>query len=384
MKLVFYSLFLNHHQAGVADELYAILGDNYRFVELSTCNDSKGGGDYSTRPYLVKAWQSKEKYNQAMVLAKTAEVCVFSGYESLPFQKERLKTSLLSFDMGERLLKRGWLNLLSPRIFKISSSYYLHRWREKSIYKLCCSAFTSSDCNKLGMFKDRCYKWGYFTPVDNKLQIPSINTSREPVQIMWCARFLTLKHPELVIELAKKLKNKGYDFHIDIFGDADKVAKHEKVFPRNELESLIKALNVEDCVSLKGNVPNSTIIEEMKRHHIFLFTSDKKEGWGAVANESMANGCVLVASDAIGSSPYLVKDGYNGFLFKSCDIDSLTSKVEWLLNHPTERYKMQTNAMETMRRLWNPRNAANSLLRLIDSIENGRDTEINDGPCSKA
>lgn len=385
MRLVFYSHVFNHHQAGVADELYRMLGRDYRFVELTPNHDSKGSThDYSKCPYLIRSWRSKDEYDTAMSLAISSDACVFAGHEALAFEKERIKRGKLSFDMGERLLKRGWLNLLSPRISKMVLNYHIGNWRKKPVYKLCCSAFTAHDCNLLGMFHNRCYKWGYFTPVDYNLDIVSDLKYNSPIQIMWCARFLTLKHPDLVVSLAKTLKMKGYDFHIDVFGDEGNIARNEKAFPRKELENLIKSSDVEEHISLKGSVANDIVIEEMRRHHIFLFTSDKKEGWGAVANESMANGCVLVASDAIGSSPYLIKDGYNGFLFKNCDSDSLTSKVEWLLKHPSERYQMQLNAMETMKKLWNPHNAAVSLLKLIGSIKNGQETEITEGPCSKA
>lgn len=384
MKLVFFSSILNHHQAGVADELYKILGKRYCFVELTSCNDTKGGtADYSQRPYLLRAWQSKDALDIAMHLAITAEVCVFSGCESIPFIKERLRLGLLSFDMGERLLKRGWPNLLSPRIFKQFLTYHLHRWSEKPLYKLCCSAFTAHDCRKLGMFSGRCYKWGYFTPVDSDLEVDidkEINTPR----IMWCARFLTLKHPELVVALAKSLKDSGLDFHIDVFGDDNNVSRHERSFFRTKLEELIKSNQVDDRITLRGRVPNNKIIDELRGHQIFLFTSDKKEGWGAVANESMSNGCVLVASDDIGSTPYLIKDGSNGLVFKSCDSLSLSAKLKWLINHPQEMKQMRLNALKTMKTLWNPHNAAVSLLKLIENIQQGLDTSIEEGPCSKA
>lgn len=384
MKLVFFSLFLNHHQAGVADELYKILGGKFCFVELTSCNDAKGGDDYSKRTYLIKSWQSKDDYDKAMHLAKTADVCVFSGCESLPFQRERLKAGLLSFDMGERLLKRGWLNLLSPRILKMVANYHFHGWKYKPLYKLCCSAFTASDCKKLGMFRGRCYKWGYFTPVNTDQNILCTDNNIDDLRIMWCARFLTLKHPELVVELAKSLKDSGLNFHIDIFGDDKSVSKHERPFLRTKLEELIKTYRVEDRITLKGVMPNNRVIEEMRHHQIFLFTSDKKEGWGAVANESMSNGCALVASDEIGSSPYLINDGYNGLIFKSRDSTSLTTKVEWLIRHPQEMERMRINALKTMRTLWNPHNAAISLLKLIDIIQHRIETGIEEGPGSKA
>jgi hypothetical protein len=97
MKLVFYSLVLNHHQASVADELYKLLGEDYAFVETAKCMDNKGSTeDYSTRPYIVRSWETKKVYEKAMSLALNAEVCVFSGYEALPFEKERLKKGLFS------------------------------------------------------------------------------------------------------------------------------------------------------------------------------------------------------------------------------------------------------------------------------------------------
>lgn len=178
MKLVFYSLVLNHHQACVADEFYRILGNDYAFVETAECYDSKGAADnYSQRPYLVKAWSSQIEYNKAMKMALEAEVCVFGGYEALPFEKARMKRGLLSFDMGERMLKRGWLNLASPRILKMLLAYHLGGWRNKSIYKLCCSAYTSVDSYKLLSYRGKCYKWGYFTQVDEKNDVETSRTT---------------------------------------------------------------------------------------------------------------------------------------------------------------------------------------------------------------
>lgn len=389
MKLVFYSAVLNHHQAGVADEFYELLGDDYCFVELTACNDQKGAKvDYSMRPYLLKAWKSEEAYNQAMELAQTAEVCVFAGYEALPFEKARLRRGLLSFDMSERLLKKGWHNLLSPRISKMVIAYHIGGWRNKSVYKLSCSAFTASDCRRLGMFEGKCFKWGYFTAVDAKRDIetpvPDVSMSGLPTPLMWCGRFLTLKHPELVVEMARELHSQGYSFTLDIFGDDTNAAAHDKIYPRAKLQKLIDCYGLSNIVKLRGNLPNDKILEQMSRHHIFIFTSDRNEGWGAVANEALSNGCALVAADEIGSTPFLIKDGYNGLIFKSKNLESLTEKVRYLLDNPTLLGEMRQNAVANMQRLWTPRHASESLLQLIANLKKGKDTDITEGPCSKA
>lgn len=387
MKLVFYSLVLNHHQVYVADEFYRLLGDDYAFVETAKCMDTKGGiEDYSTRPYLIRSWESEMAYEKAMSLALNAEVCVFGGYEALPFEKVRMKKGLLSFDMGERMLKRGWINLLSPRILKMVMAYHLGGWRNKPLYKLCCGAFVASDQFKLRTFKGKCYKWGYFTSVNENFNKNHFENgiSERVLRLMWCARFLKLKHPELVIEMARKLKENKVQFSLDIYGDKGYQHENEEVFSRKDLEDMVSNYNLQDVVKFHGGVTNAVALKAMEKHDVFLFTSDKLEGWGAVANESMSNGCVLVASDAIGSTPYLIKEGITGFSFTSCNVESLTEKVKWLIEHPREIHEMQRNAYQQMKDIWSPKHAAESLLTLIKDIQNGQSSSIQEGPCSKA
>ena len=131
-------------------------------------------------------------------------------------------------------------------------------------------------------------------------------------------------------------------------------------------------------------MPNAEVLQQMRQHDIFLFTSDKNEGWGAVANEAMSNGCCLLGSDAIGSVPYLVTDGATGMIFKSCDLDSLYEKVKYLLDNPEERQRMARDGQIRLQKVWSPENAAKSLLQLIDDLQHGRQTSILQGPCSKA
>lgn len=391
MKIVFYSLILNNHQANVADELWELTGHSYCFVELANLQAEHRKGDthdYGDCPYLLRAWQSRENYARAMELARTSDCCVFSGVQALPFQRERMKLGLLSFDMSERWLKRGILNLFSPAIMKMFLAYHIGRWNRKPIYKLCCSAFAACDQHKVGTYRGRCYKWGYFTRVEkfNYKETPRC-TETSTTSFMWCARYLDWKHPELPILLAHRLKDKGYCFVIDMYGSGE----YEKA-----ARQLASDLGVTDVVRFMGIKPNDELLADMRKYNIFLFTSDKNEGWGAVANESMANGCVLVASDGIGSSPYLIDDGKTGLLFKSpqtssnidkpdmAALDELCEKVEYLLNNPSKQQEIQQRSLALMQNEWNPRVAAERLLVLIDCLRNDQKLPYSEGPCSKA
>lgn len=388
MKLVFYTNYLNHHQVLVADELYRLLGKEFHFVATLPHNEKelKGGEGYSKRPYCILAAESMEAHDEALNMAVEAEVCVFGAF-SQEYAVERAKQNPkgLSFEMGERWLKHGWLTIGSPVFRKWALNYYRY-FRKANFYKLCCSSYAAGDDDRLLAYKGRHYKWGYFTSVDDTFvkESSSKTTAKEIVRILWCARFLLLKHPELVIKLASRLKKEGYVFSIDLYGDEGHLAPHDKIYPREGLETLIKKVGVEDVVTLMGSHPNSEIIKTMRDGDIFLFTSDRLEGWGAVANEAMANGCVLVASDAIGSTGYLVKHKETGMVFRSGDIDSLHEQVKFLLDHPEARKRIAKAGMQTMMELWNPSIAAKNLLQLIEDIKAGRDSSIVEGPCSKA
>lgn len=388
MKLVIYSNFLNIHQVPVMDELYKLLGEDFRFVATLHRNEKmlKGGEDYSTRPYCILAARSYSAHDEALYLAREADVCVF-GACSQEYAVERAITNpqRLSFEMGERWLKHGWLTIGSPMFRQWLINYYRY-FHKANFHKLCCSSFAAADDESMHAYKGRHYKWGYFTSVEKQdLEISAYHVSaKKKVRILWCARFLAWKHPELVVELASRLKSDGYDFAIDMYGDEGQQAKHDKVYSRDKLARLIKGLCVDDVVTLMGKRSNPEILEAMRNGDIFLLTSDRLEGWGAVANESMANGCVLVASDCVGSTGYLIRGNETGIIFKSQCIDSLYESVKFLLDNPEERERIAKAGRRSMVELWNPENAAKSLLQLIADLQAGKKTSIKNGPCSVA
>ena len=387
MRLVLFSNYLNHHQVPVADEFYRLLGGDFRFVATLPRNkiDLKGGIDYSTRPYCVLSSEDSRKCVEALHLAINADVCVFgacSQYYAVARAKHNPQG--LSFEMGERWLKNGCLTIGSRVFRRWLLNYYLY-FRKANFYKLCCSSFVSNDDERMHAYHGRHYKWGYFSNVNlyNKFPKESISPpethkaseTENIVRLMWCARFLKLKQPELPVLLAARLKEEGYSFVLDYYGDG------KELIPTMQRAERLGLL---DRVEFHGAVSNEQVLEAMRQHDIFLFTSNRLEGWGVVANESMATGCVLVASDAIGSTHYLVKNKETGIIFRSCDIDSLFEQVKYLLDTPSMRRQISKAGQESVLRLWSPANAAKSLLELIDDLQAGRESTIVEGPCSKA
>ena len=399
MKIAFFSIILNNHQANVADELWELTGHSYCFVELLNMSGDHRKGDtrdYSSCPYLLQAWRNDEARRKAMDIALTADVAFFGSVESYPYLCARVKKGLLSFDFGERWMKRGWLNMLSPRIMKMFLCYKFGGWDKKLVYKLCSGAYVAGDQYKLNTYVNRCYKWGYFTKVDTSYNIHDVeacsNVSTSVITpLMWCSRYLKWKHPELPILMAKKLKDLGYSFKLDMYGEGEYKSKTLQ---------LAKELGVSDIISFYGNYPNNELLEKMKTYEIFLLTSDQNEGWGAVINESMSCGCAVVTSKVVGAAPYLIEDRTTGSLFSGpstrsgfsktglkvdqSSLDSLVQCVKSLLENKHQLKQIRKNALRTMQETWSPKNAAINLLQLVDDIRSGRESSIETGPCSKA
>lgn len=379
MTIVFTSAVLNIHQIGLADELYRVTGGNFYFIEtaLSSFEDSKGGiTDFSDRPYLLNAAKSISIRNQAMDMIQKADVMIY-GASPLEFLKVRMRSGKLTFMYTERWLKRGYINLLSPRLIKQQFFYHLN-CKDKPLYALCASAYAAADFKKMHSFTGKCYKWGYFISaqkfdINKKL---SDKRTNKRIKILWVARFIPLKHPELLIELAKRLREKGVNFLIDMIGNGEPL--------KSQIKELVSKNCLSENISFPDTIPNEELRIKMRDYQIFCFTSDSKEGWGAVLSEAMAAGCCPVSSKVCGATPFLIKDGFNGFSFDIEKKDDLYKKVYWLINHPDKMYDMSFHAYETINKVWNPTIAAQNLYRLSEALIINQPIIIENGPCSPA
>lgn len=378
MNIVFVSMALNIHQIGVSDELYRLTKGDFWFIETGygTKGVQKGGeSEFASRPFLIRTQDGLSLQSAAFQIIRNADVMIF-GAAPIEYLKERVKTGKLTFMYSERWLKRGLLNLLSPRLLQQQWFYHTH-CHGKPVYALCASAYAARDFAKMFSFKGKCFKWGYFTAVPeiDIENIKKMKRSASTVKILWVARFLQLKHPERMLQLASQLRSNHVDFLIDMIGvgpEYDKIA------------SAIPKIGLENHVRLLGQVCNSEVMEAMRTHDIFCFTSDKNEGWGAVLNEAMSNGCCPVSSIETGSTPYLIKDGVNGLSFDLGKKHDLFDKVLWLIKHPEEREKMSIEAYKTIRDVWSPKNAAAQFILLSENLLNDKDNFVADGPCSRA
>jgi glycosyltransferase involved in cell wall biosynthesis len=377
MKLTLFSNFLNHHQKPVCDEFYKHLGEDFRFVSTIPIPENflKGGyDDLTATVYNINAFESQQKHEEALRLGLDSDI-VISGSSPEKYLMERLRQNKHTFRYGERDFKKGAYQLFDAR--KIYGMLKLHtRYRTKNLYMLCNSAYKVNDLRWVFAYPNKTYKWGYFPKVE-KIDIDVVLNAKnqDKIKLIYVSRLIDWKHPELVVKLAHQLKNNGYSFSLNIYGSGDLQAR---------LKKMVSLFHLDEHVHMKGNVPNSEILDEMKKSNIFLFTSNRNEGWGAVANEAMASGCTLVAGNEIGAVPYLVKNKVNGLVFLNENENDLFIKVESLILNREFCDTLARNAYLTVSTLWSPQNAAKSFLKLSEAFLTGEKIKIKEGPCSIA
>ena len=377
MTVVFFSNYLSIHQLPFSDEMYEILGSDYHFVSCEPYNDDrkKMGWQQENRKYEVKSYESEQAYEYAKKLALESDIMIY-GSAKYEFVKLRSDSKKIVFRYSERLLKRGLYDFLrSLDILRNIKFNFLTR--TPNAYLLSASMYAPYDFRlTLAKFKKR-FKWGYFPETKQYESIEQLleRNRDKRVSILWVARMIGWKHPEVLIPLAKELLRCGFDFEINMLGDGELFEPIQKAIAENGLEKYIY---------LHGSIPSDRVRDYMEKSDIFLFTSDYNEGWGAVLNESMNSACAAVCSDAIGSSGYLIEDGKNGLLYRNGDTDDLLQKVKLLMENTEYRQALGIAAYHTITDQWSAGEAARRFVQLGNAVLAGETVDFESGPLSKA
>lgn len=373
--LAFMTNYLNIHQLQLTLSLRDELGSDFVFISMSGITQARrdiGFCDLDRMyDFVIRAYENEAEFRRAIEIANNCDVLIAGSVENR-FLYPRLKKGMLTFKYSERFFKEGY----GARSFFRAMKHLVPFQKYSSLFFLCSSAYLPLDLNRYTTYQGRMLKWGYF-PQTNKYDIEGLILRKKKNSILWCSRMVSWKHPEAAVEMARMLKYEGIsNFQLNIVGDGDEMPA---------IKQLIHNYNLENCVFLFGSKKPEEVRKIMENSEIFIFTSDRNEGWGAVLNESMNSACAIVASHAIGSVPYLIDDNENGLIYKNGDLTQLTNSVKHLLSNESDRIRLSRNAYESVVSLWNGSVAAERIVHIIDRIENGYSYNIyKDGPCSLA
>lgn len=388
-KVVFVSNYINHHQIPVCNELFRLLGKSFAFIQTEPIEEERLAMGWQTAEGLEYLFYSYKQPEICREMIERAKLVIFGGCEDESYITNRLEQRKPVIRYSERIYKEGQWKAISPR--GLRRKYLDHtRYRKSPVYLLCSGAYVPSDFHIVRAYPEKMLRWGYFPPhrtydIDQLISQKGYSGDKIPY-LLWAGRMIDWKHPEYAIEVAHYLKTEGLVFHLDMIGDGPE---------RENVRKKIEEYGLQEQVRLLGSMKPDEVRKYMEKADIFLFTSDRKEGWGAVANEAMNSGCAMIASHMIGAVPFLIKDGKNGCVYKDGDIQEISNIAKVLVKEEGKRKLLGRHAYETIHRTWNAEYAADRLLRF--AVEKGfllwEDTILpkqsafsytEDGPCSKA
>lgn len=369
MKIVFLSNFYNHHQRPLADALAGRA--EYTFIATSAIPEERknlGWGGDAEPAYVCHYDAEPERAEKALSEADL----VIAGSAPEKLVQNCIRQGVPVFRYHERPLKKGpELKKYLPRLVK----WHLLNPPGRKIWMLCASGYTAGDYARFVLFRGRAFRWGYFPEMKRYDDIDALLERKRRNRILWAGRFLDWKHPDDAVRAAAKLKASGRDFEMLLIGTGEM---------ENVLQEMIRREGLEDRVLLPGPMKPEEVRIYMEEAGIFLFTSDRQEGWGAVLNEAMNSGCAVIAGHEAGSVPFLLRDGENGLVYPSGDADKLADKIARLLEHPDEQRRLGRKAYETITEEWCAGEAAERLIRLAETLLAGGKSPYTEGPCSPA
>lgn len=374
MNIVFISNFLNHHQIPISNEFNDMDGVHYNFIAVEDVPEERVKMGYLKNfdygfPYYIN-WNENKK--EAELAISEANVVIFGSAPSILLDIP-IRNQALIFIYSERIFKSIY-NIAAMYLRGSMSKIYKRISNYNKGYLLCAGNYAAQDFLSLSLFSNKKYKWGYF-PRFIKYDIDSLLLDKRSdlINILWVGRLIPFKNPEHALELAQKLKEKHFNFHLQIVGDG---------VLYDSIEKKIQKWNLNDCVSLLGAQPFDLVRSYMEKSNIFFLTSNRKEGWGAVINEAMNSGCAVVANYKIGSTTFLIQNNINGLLYYSKN--ELFQKMEELLNNHIYVEELGRKAYMTIENHWNPKKAAKNFIELSEQVAYGKYPKdiSEDEPCS--
>ena len=144
--------------------------------------------------------------------------------------------------------------------------------------------------------------------------------------IVAVGRLHPIKRMDRLVTACGRLREAGYRFRCLIIGDGEE---------RPALERQIRALHLEQVVTLAGQQTQEVVRQSLRQASIFVLPS-RIESVNVATMEAMACRVPVIGPDVMGM-PELVDHERNGCLVPPEDLDALTEAIRYLLDHPEAR-----------------------------------------------
>jgi glycosyltransferase involved in cell wall biosynthesis len=401
-------------------------GDRFAYIVTQALDPERRslGWSVSKEPWCYQVSGKEEHRDDLELLIKKADIAYF-GDRWHPLLYWRLNNSLPCVCSSERWFKPPWglARLFQPNFFKMCILFVAALRKGKLYYfpqglhaaadmvrlvgllqgsARCCfslpvvSAVRNRPVSQLVLADevsdevkrqaeqayclDKMRLWGYFVEKpSNALPVSRLTqrewptrTRHDPLRVFWAGRLLKWKRVDTLIRAVGRLLEEGGRIHLSIVGEGPDRGRLQRMARRY---LTVRDRGTEEKkqetsgITFQPPVQIGVVRQLMRMSHIYVLSSNGYEGWGAVVNEAMGEGCCVVATHESGSAATMIEHGVNGFLFHAGDVEELADTLRKCAQ--MDMTSIGRNAKRTINDHWSPDVAAEEFIRFIGQVISG-------------
>lgn len=305
---------------------------------------------------IIRSYESDAERARAIGLIKLADICIV-GAENHSLLKG-VKRSF--FRYSEHFNKRNHWYLYPKTFLRIPKIYCRYHNEQQGSYLLCASYYAKRDFNLCGLYRDHCLKFGYFPQgnIGNPLANKKFPISKQgELKLVFVGRSINWKHPDISFYALRKLRSKGLNCSLTFISLPSKL--RDRIFKKYKHEI------DEGLVKVYDELPPKDIMSVFAESHLFIFSSDQGEGFGVTIYEAMTSKVAVIANVKAGATNLLVKDGENGFVYKTKH--QLDRILDSIAENPSMLEKVASGAKQFTEEKYNAKVAAHNLVEFVKS-----------------
>ena len=162
-----------------------------------------------------------------------------------------------------------------------------------------------------------------------------LETEDDGKQHLTCIGYLSPRKGIVkLLRAVEQVATHRQDFVLDVVGDGE---------DRPRLEAYVQEKGLATQVRFHGYRQKEELPAFLARSRCQLFVTNY-DIWGLVLVEAMAAGLPVIASTSAGATYDLVREGETGFAVDFDDTDQIASRINWVLDHPSEASAMGQRA----------------------------------------
>ncbi len=158
------------------------------------------------------------------------------------------------------------------------------------------------------------------------------------------------------------LKKNGYKVQLNIVGSDPEINASDSY--KRMLDIEINKMGLNKDVIFHGEMEN---LDKIRGNtHIELICS-KCEAFGRVVVEAMKSGNIVIGSDS-GAIPEIIKENYNGILYKNGDDRDLAEKIKKVIDNKNFAQSLSVNAIEFSKNNFTIQNTVKEISLIIKNV----------------